>query len=413
MSEHLIIVGAGQAAAQAVQTLTQNAFCGSITVIGEENHLPYQRPPLSKKYLAGELRVERLTIRPRAFYEERRVRLRLGVGVAGIDRHRGRIELMDGEVLGYDWLMLATGSRVRELRVPGAALRGVHYLRGIEDADRIARELAAAERLVVIGAGYIGLEVAAVARSRGRDVKVLEAADRAMARVVSPEVSRFYADVHRAAGVDLRFASSVRALLGKVRVEAVETDDGERHPCDLVVVGIGIEPATALAEDAGLACDNGIVVDAVARSSEPSIVAAGDCTSQPSTLYERRIRLESVHNAIEQGKVAAMSALGRELQATEQVPWFWSDQYDLKLQIAGLSQGYDALAVRGSPQDRHFAAYYAKAGRLIAVDAVNSPKDFLVGKKLIAARASVDLDAITMPDADLDAVAAAALEEAS
>ncbi len=408
MSEHLIIVGAGQAAAQTVQTLTQNDYPGTLTVVGDEPYAPYQRPPLSKKYLAGELARERLAIRPEAFYAQRSVEMRLGERVTRIVPAERRAMLANGESLAYDRLLLATGSRVRKLAVPGATLAGVNTLRSIDDADRIGRELEPGRRLVVIGAGYIGLEVAAIARARGLDVMVLEATDRVMARVVSPEISRFYESVHAEAGVEFRFETKVEALTGDKRVEGVVTAGGTEIPCASVVVGIGISPNVELAVDAGLECDNGIAVDTHARTSEPGIYAAGDCASHPNGIFGRRVRLESVHNAIEQSKAAAHSLLGRA-EPYEQVPWFWSDQYDLKLQIAGLSAGYDAVAVRGDQRARSFAAYYLQDGRLIAVDAVNSPRDFLLAKRLIAARAELDPERVADPATSLDDIARAAL----
>ncbi len=404
MSERLIIVGAGQAAAQAVQTLTQNDFRGTITVVGDEPHLPYQRPPLSKKYLAGELARERLSIRPAAFYQQRGVHIRLGARVEHVDLGDRRVLLPGGESLRYDRLLLATGSRVRTLALPGATLPGIFTLRRIDDADRIGAQLEPGRRLVVIGAGYIGLEVAAVARTRGLHVTVLEAADRVMSRVVSPDVSGFYESLHSAAGVELRLGCAVEAFSGQRRVDGVVTAGGTVHACDCVVVGIGIEPVTELAERAGLACNDGIIVDAQARTSDPHVFAAGDCTRHPNGIYGRDVRLESVHNAIEQSKTAALSALGQP-QDYSQVPWFWSDQYDVKLQIAGLSQGYDAVALRGDPSTRSFAACYLRAGRLIAVDAVNRPKDFVAGKRLIADRAALDVERIADTTIALDELA--------
>lgn len=404
MSERLIIVGAGQAAAQAVQTLTQNDYRGTITVVGDEPYLPYQRPPLSKKYLAGELARERLSLRPAAFYQQRGVSLRLGERVAHVDLSDRRVLLPGGETLDYDRLLLATGSRVRRLALPGATLDGVFTLRRIDDADRIGAQLAPGRRLVVIGAGYIGLEVAAVARSRGLNVTVLEAAERVMSRVVSPAVSEFYEALHAAAGVELRLGCAIEAFTGRQHVAGVVTAGGHVHACDCVVVGIGIDPVTELAERAGLACNDGIVVDAQARASDPHVYAAGDCTRHPNGIYARDVRLESVHNAIEQSKAAALSLLGRP-QHYEQVPWFWSDQYDVKLQIAGLSHGYDAVALRGDPSTRSFAACYLRAGRLIAVDAVNRPKDFVAGKRLIADRAELDIERIADTSIELEKLA--------
>ncbi|HSG65257.1 MAG TPA: FAD-dependent oxidoreductase, partial [Gammaproteobacteria bacterium] len=321
---------------------------------------------------------------------------------------RRRIALDDGRELGYDALLLATGSRVRRLTVPGAGLAGIHYLRTIADADGVSELMSPGRRLAIVGAGYIGLEVAAVARSRGLDVTVLEAADRVMARVVCAEVSQIYARAHESHGVRIVCGAGVREFVGDGQVSAVITADGRSHPCDFVVAGIGIIPETGLAESAGIACDDGICVDEHARTSKAGIYAAGDCTNHPSPLVGRRVRLESVQNAIEQAKTAAASIAGEDA-CYEQVPWFWSDQYDLKLQIAGLSQGYDRIVLRGSPAERRFAVYYLRAGQLIAVDAVNSPKDFLLGKRLLAARATPDSSLLEDARVDVDALGAASL----
>ena len=400
MTAHLIIVGAGQAAAQSILTLTQKSYTGRMTIVGEEPYPPYQRPPLSKRYLSGQLERQRLFLRPSAFYDKHAVSLTLGTRAERLEPDRQRLTLADGRELHYDKLLLATGSRVRRLDVPGADLPGIHYLRSIADADGILGDLAAARRLVVIGGGYIGLEVAAVARARGADVTVLEAADRVMARVVCPEVAAFYHDVHEAAGVEIHCDTAVSGFAGDTRVTGVIGDDGREYPCDFAVVGIGIVPATELAEQAGLDCHDGIVVDEHACTSEPLIYAAGDCTNHPNALLGRRLRLESVHNAIEQSKTAALSMLGTSA-AYAQVPWFWSDQYDLKLQIAGISSGYDRVVLRGDPAARKFAAYYLRENRLIAVDAINSPKDFLLGKRLVAEGATLPPQRIEDTAADL------------
>jgi 3-phenylpropionate/trans-cinnamate dioxygenase ferredoxin reductase subunit len=400
MSEHLVIVGGGQAAAQAVQSLRQQGFAGPITLLGEEPYPPYQRPPLSKKYFAGELPRERLFLRPAAFYAEKNVALEQGARVEEIEPAARRVRLRDGRTLAYDRLLLATGSRVRALEVPGADLPGVHYLRTIADVDAISTSLAPGTRVLLVGAGYIGLEVAAVARQRGFEVTVLEAADRVMSRTVSVEVSAFYEACHRAAGVAIHCGAAVKELHGAARVTAVETADGRTFGCDIVIVGIGIVPNVELAAGAGLACSNGIVVDELARTADPHIVAAGDCTNHPLPLFERRVRLESVPNAIHQAKVAAGTLLGTAAPYSE-VPWFWSDQYDLKLQIAGLSTGYDEVVVRGDPAARSFAAFYLRGGRLLAVDAVNCPREFIAGKKLVANRARIGADVLRDASVDL------------
>ncbi len=406
MSEHLVIVGGGQAAAQAVQSLRQQGYVGAITLLGDEPYLPYQRPPLSKKYFAGELARERLFLRPETFYAERNVALSRSARVEEIEPAARRVRLRDGRSFAYDRLLLATGSRVRELAVPGADLPGVHYLRTIADVDAITASLAPAAHVLLVGAGYIGLEVAAVARQRGFDVTVLEATERVMSRTVSVEVSAFYEACHRAAGVAIHCRAAVKALHGAARVTEVETTDGRRFGCDIVVLGLGIVPNIELAARAGLECSNGIVVDEFAQTADPHIVAAGDCTNQPLALLERRVRLESVPNAIHQAKIAAATLLGTPTPYSE-VPWFWSDQYDLKLQIAGLSTGYDEVVVRGDPATRSFAAFYLRAGQLLAVDAVNSPKEFIAGKKLVANRARIAPEVLRDAAVDLTPLATA------
>jgi len=406
MNDHLVIVGGGQAAAQAVQSLRQQSFTGAITLLSDEPHPPYQRPPLSKKYFAGELARERLLLRPAAFYAEKGVALELGARVEEIEPAERRVRLRDGRTLAYDRLLLATGSRARVLPVPGADLPGVHYFRTIADVDSILVSLAPGARAVLVGAGYIGLEVAASARQRGFDVTVLEAADRVMSRTVSAEVSAFYEACHRTAGVAIHCNAGVKAFHGGARVTAVETTDGRQFACDVAIIGIGIEPNVELAARAGLPCSNGIVVDELARTADPNIVAAGDCTNHPLPLLERRVRLESVPNAIHQAKVAAASLVGTPSPYSE-VPWFWSDQYDLKLQIAGLSTGYDEVVLRGDPATRSFAAFYLRAGQLLAVDAVNSPKEFIAGKKLVANRARIAPDVLRDVTIDLTPLATA------
>jgi 3-phenylpropionate/trans-cinnamate dioxygenase ferredoxin reductase subunit len=402
MSNHFVIVGGGQAASQAVQTLRQQGFTGDLTLIGDEPHLPYQRPPLSKKYLAGELPQERLFLRHAAFYAEKGVTLELGRRAMELDVATRAVRLDDGRTLRYDRLLLATGSAVRTLPIPGAELPGVHYLRTIADVDAIAARLVPNTRVLLVGAGYIGLEVAAVTAQRGFAVTVVEALERVMARTVAPQVSEFYDRQHREHGVTIHYGAAVRAFHGDAGVSVVELADGRRLDCDVAIVGIGVVPNVALARNAGLPCDNGIVVDAHARTADEHVYAAGDCTNQPLGRFGRRVRLESVPNAIHQAKVAASGMLGAPTTYSE-VPWFWSDQYDLKLQIAGLSTGYDEVAIRSGATPHNFAAYYLAAGKVIAVDAVNSPHDFMNGKKLVAAGAALTADEIRDPQTDLAA----------
>lgn len=388
MSE-LVIVGAGHGAGQVVASLLQKKFDGRVTIIGDEKWYPYQRPPLSKKFLSGALPAERLYFKPESFYDVPSVDVLLDTRVTAIDREAGTVSTSSGLSFPYDQLVVATGSRPRLLTTPGAELEGIHYLRGIDDVTGIRAEMAAGKRMAIVGAGYIGLEVAAVAATAGLDVTVIEMADRVMSRVVSPELSAYYQDVHRRNGVELRLSTGVTGFTGDGRVAAVQLDDGGEIDTDIVVIGIGIVPNVELARDCGLEVGDGIVVDDHCRTSDPSVFAIGDCTWHPNDILGTELRLESVHNALEQAKTAAANICGDEVTYA-QVPWFWSDQYNLKLQIAGLSTGYDQVVLRGDPGSDAFACLYLCEGALIAIDAVNSPKDFVQSKALIAAHAVVD-----------------------
>ena len=380
MADPLVIIGAGQAASQLMASLAQDGFAGEICLVGDEPHLPYQRPPLSKKFLAGELALDRLYVKPAAFYEKSGCRLLLGQRAERIDRAGRAVLLADGSRLPYSTLVLATGSRPRELPLPGA-----FYLRNIADVDAIRARLAPGKSLVVIGGGYIGLELAAVAVKLGVGVTVLEQAPRLMARGVGPVVSQFYARLHGEEGVVIRTDAVVRGLEGK----RVVCEDAQ-YDADIVVVGAGAVPNVELAREAGLAVEDGIVVDAQCRTDDPSIYAIGDCTSQHHDLVGRRLRLESVHNALEQARIAAAAICGRKPPAI-QVPWFWTDQYDVKMQMAGLSGGHDCAVVRGNAEHgRSFAVFYLREGTLIAVDAVNRAPEFMMSKQLIAERAKID-----------------------
>ena len=400
MSQKIAIAGAGHAAGQLVTSLRQNKFDGDIVLIGDEPYLPYQRPPLSKKYLAGELDAERLYVKPASFYEEAEVELHLDTRIEAIDRDEHCLCIEGGKRIGYDKLVLAVGSRVRRLPVDGVTLPGVHYLRSIDDVDGIREGLESGRRIVVVGAGYIGLEVAAVARQAGLDVTVIEMADRVMSRVVSPELSDFYQIEHTDQGVKLRLSTGVQSINGKRRVKSVTTSAGDDLPADLVVIGVGIVPNTELASAAGLEVDNGIVVDDHCRTSDPDIYAVGDCTLHPNGIYGRNLRLESVHNALEQAKTAAANLCGADV-AYSQVPWFWSDQYDLKLQIVGLSEGYDEVVIRGNPAERSFSCLYLKDSRLIAIDAINAPRDFVQSKAIIAAGEPIEKEHLADPETQL------------
>jgi 3-phenylpropionate/trans-cinnamate dioxygenase ferredoxin reductase component len=389
MYERVVIAGGGQAAVQAIDTLRRKGFAGKLVLVGDEPWLPYQRPPLSKKYLAGALERDRLLLRPPHFYESHSIETHLGRRVEEISRREQRVRLDDGSNVAYDALLIATGSRPRALAAPGMDLDGVHFLRTIADVERIRAGWEPGKRLIIVGGGYIGLEVAATARERGLEVTVLEMADRVMNRVVCPQISAFYQGEHARHGVRILCNSRVQALAaapGSRRVRAVVTGSGEEHPADCVVVGCGVVPADELAVAAGLACENGVVVDDRCRTSDPAIYAAGDCTSHPSLHYGRRLRLESVDNAFEQGASAALNMLGIET-VHDKVPWFWSDQYDLKLIIIGVGQGYDTVVMRGDPTSHAFSACYLRGGELIAIDTINSPKDQMAARKLIAAHA--------------------------
>ena len=405
MTNRVVIAGAGHAAGQVVASLRQHKFDGQVVLVGDEPHLPYQRPPLSKKFLSGDMAAERLYVKPESFYDDPAITLQLDTPIIAIDRDKKCLQVENREDIGYDKLVIATGSRVRRLPIEGADLKGVHYLRSIADVDGIREGMDAGKKIVIIGAGYIGLEVAAVAQQAGLGVTVIEMADRVMSRVVSPETSDFYQIEHTERGVRFRLSTGVSSLNGKKRIKSVTTSEGEEIPADLVVIGVGIQPNTELATSAGLDTDNGIVVDDHCQTSDPSIFAVGDCTSHPNAIYDRRLRLESVHNAVEQAKTAAANICGLDVTYA-QVPWFWSDQYDLKLQIAGLSEGYDDVVIRGNPAERSFSCLYLRDGRLIAVDAINAPRDFVQSKQLIADRAEIAKERLADPATPLKDIAA-------
>lgn len=385
----VIIIGGGQAGGEIALRLRQGGFTGDITLIGEEAAAPYQRPPLSKKYLAGELSMDRLLLRPPAVYAEDNIALLSPVRAVWIDRASKRVRLEGGRELPYDALVLATGARPRKLPLAGADLDGVHVFRTAADVDAIRTRFNAGARLIVVGAGYIGLEVAAVARQHGLDVTVVETAVRPLARVTSPEVAGFFLDEHTRQGVRFVLGGQPAVIKGQAHVTGVALTDGAELPADLVISGIGINPETTLAQQCNLVVDNGVVTDKQCRTSDPNIFAIGDCARRPMTYYDDRMqRLESVHNAVEGGRIVAAAILGKDAYV-EETPWFWSDQYDLKLQIAGLFQDYDHLIFRGAMAERAFAAFYYKGERLIAVDAVNKPGEFLGAKTLIQRKQTI------------------------
>jgi 3-phenylpropionate/trans-cinnamate dioxygenase ferredoxin reductase subunit len=382
MTEAVVIIGAGQAGAQLAMSLRQARFPGPIVLIGDEPYLPYQRPPLSKKFLGEPRAADTLFLRPDSFWQGQDVTLELGTAVAAVDRTRRRVSLIDGREIDYATLVLATGTSARRLPVPGTALAGVHSLRGIEDALGLRAALDSARRIVIVGGGYIGLEVASVIRSEGRDVTIVEAQERLLKRVTGPVVASFYDRLHRNRGVTFRLGNQLAAIEGDRQVSGARLANGDHLPADLVIVATGARANDDLAAAAGIACNDGILVDEFARTSDPAIYAIGDCTRFPSRRYGRLMRLESVQNAIDQAKAAAAAITGTP-QSYDPVPWFWSDQYDTKLQIAGLADGYEAAETVGDPEIR-FSVEYRRSGRLIAVDAVNDARAHMMARRRIA-----------------------------
>ena len=396
----VVIVGASHAAAEAISTLRKKGFEGTVTLIGDEALLPYQRPPLSKKYFNDEVTLEQLYIKGPATYDvegSMSVVKKLGRTAESIDRINKQVVLDGDERVSYDKLILATGTRARYLPVEGGDLPQIMYLRTKEDVDRIKKSVTAGSKLLIVGAGYIGLEVAASAVKQDVQVTVLEAMDRVLQRVTSPTVSAFYQQVHEQEGVEIRLETALQKFEATMDGCQAVLADGETIAFDCAIVGIGVVPNIELAEEAGLVCDNGIVVDEFTKTVDPDIYAVGDCSNHPSFIYDRRLRLESVPNAMGQAKAAAASICGEDT-VYDEVPWFWSDQYNVKLQTVGLCEGYDELVIRGNPELRKFAVFYLLEQRLIAVDAINSPAEFMVSKKLVAARATPDVQQL----ADLD-----------
>ncbi|MBJ8342982.1 MULTISPECIES: NAD(P)/FAD-dependent oxidoreductase [Antrihabitans] len=395
--QRALIVGASHAGAQLAASLRQEGWVGEIVLIGEESALPYQRPPLSKSYLAGTSTLDELAIRSAEFYRKQGIRL-LDATVTAIDRSAGHVVLNTGDALPYDKLALCTGARPRRLSTPGADLAGVYYLRTAADVESIREAARPGLRAVIVGGGYIGLETAASLRALGLEVTVLEATGRVLERVTAPEVSAFFDRIHREEGVNIRTGALVEALSGDGRVREVVLASGESIPTDLVIVGIGVEPNTELAAAAGLVVDNGIEINDHARTSAPDIVAAGDCASHVMARYGRRIRLESVPSAGEQAKVAAATICGKSKKIAA-LPWFWSDQYDLKLQIAGLNTGYDEVVLSGDPtRDRDFSCFYLHAGELIAADCIKRPRDFMFSKRVITQQLPVGRAELVLAD---------------
>jgi len=359
-------------------------------VLGEESDMPYQRPPLSKDVLAGAKTTEMIQIRPAALYEKSDIEFLLGVRVKQIDRENKLLRLSDGEHAHYDKLALTLGSRARTIPLEGSDLEGVFYLRTLADVLQIRPYVAKGKRAVIIGGGYIGLEAASVLRKLDMEITIIEALPRVLQRVTAPEISLFFQRIHAEEGVKILTKIGVSSIEQSGPEKQVVCDDGTVYEADLVIIAVGIVPNVELAADAGLAVDNGILVDEFTRTSDPDIVAAGDCTCHFNPIYQRNIRLESVQNANDQAKTAAATLCGKP-EPYRALPWFWSEQYDVKLQIAGLSQGYDGLTLRGNPDEgRNFAVFYFSGDRLLAVDAINRPAEFMLGKRLLTQGGPVD-----------------------
>ena len=392
--ENLVVIGAGQSAIQCITSLKKEGYEGSITLVGEEEHLPYQRPPLSKGFLDDSINKERLYFKKLDFFTENKIQLKLGISATSVDIENNLVNLSDEEKLHFDKLVFATGSRVRLLDFPGNDLDNIHYLRGLDDAKNIKKGLEKSKHLVVIGAGYIGLEVAAIASEKGVKVSIVEMADRVMSRTVDPQISDYYLNLHQNNGVKFKFNTSLEEIKGQGQVESVVCSDGTSINADMVIIGAGVIPNTEIAQNSGVSCENGILVDEFGRTNFKNVFACGDCTSHPNKLLNMQLRLESVHNAMEQSKAVAMSVSDKPAEYS-QIPWFWSDQYDHKLQIVGISGSHDTVTMRGSTDASKFMLFYTRGEELVAVDAVNNPKDFLICRKLVANKVKIKTDMIS------------------
>ncbi len=398
---HIVVVGAGQAGSSLVAKLRKDSFEGEITLIGEETAPPYQRPPLSKAYLLGDMALERLYLRPESFYADQNIKLRLGAHVDAIDT-AAKTLTVDGETLAYDQLALTTGSTPHRLPASiGGALGGVYVVRGLTDVDAMEPEFGEGKHVLIVGGGYIGLEAAAVAKKKGLKVTLVEMADRILQRVASPETSDYFRALHASHGVNILEGTGLSRLTGDTRVTGAELTDGSALEVDFVIVGVGIAPATSLAEQAGLTLENGIKTDTQGRTSGASVWAAGDCASFP--YRDTRIRLESVPNAIDQAEIVAQNMLGTGVDYVAK-PWFWSDQYDVKLQIAGLNTGYDSVVARHGDKEGSVSFWYYKGDTLLAVDAANDPRAYMIGKRLIEAGKSPAPEDIANPETDMKAL---------
>ncbi|MFK8399899.1 NAD(P)/FAD-dependent oxidoreductase [Pseudomonas sp. BGr12] len=383
ISNDVVVIGAGQAGFQIAASLRQGGHTGRILIIGDEANAPYQRPPLSKAFLKQQADEQSIQLRPASFYQDNKIELICGEQVSNIDRTRKVVETSCGKTYAYSKLAIATGTRPRPLDIPGSDLKGVHSLRSFLDATNLRDEINQLNKIVIIGGGFIGLEVAACAAGLGKQVTVLEYAPRIMGRAVSPISSEFFQLYHTSLGVQIITDARLKRIGGEGRTEFVELQTGQKLEADLVLVGVGALPNCEVAHAAGLECSNGIVVDEFAVTSDPDIVAAGDCTNHPNKFANGNFRLESVQNAIDQAKVAAQSLLGAK-NAYDVAPWFWSDQGAIKLQTVGLPLDTDQHVVRGNPEESKFSVFHFRGGRLTAVESINSPADHMVARRLLA-----------------------------
>lgn len=403
-SDGVVIVGSGQAGFQLAASLRMQGYEEPIVLIGDEPSLPYQRPPLSKDFMAGKQDIEDTALRPLAFYQSHRIDLLTDTKVIEIDRAARSVSVASGRSLSYEALVLAVGARNRGLLVKGAELDGICYLRTDAEAVNIQQRLEHARDIVVIGGGFIGLELAAVACTLGKSVRVLEVQSRLMPRVVSPILSDFYRDLHTRQGVKISLGIELSEIVGhQGKVSAVVLNDGSVCPADLVLIGIGVVPNIELARDAGLRISNGIAVDEHLRTEDESVYAIGDCANHPNPFAGGCVRIESVQNAVDQAKCVGANILGRA-ENYRAVPWFWTDQFDIKLQMAGLSSGYEQVVTRGEPESRKFSVFYFRNSRLAAVDSVNRPGDHLAGRKLIQAGTHITPEQAADPSVDLKAL---------
>ena len=396
---NIVIIGAGQAAGQCVATLKKLGCTNKIILIGEESHPPYQRPPLSKSFLEGKVGLERVYMKNREFYEENEVEFYPNTLVKEIDREEKKVRTSCGKEFEFEKLVIATGSRARELEIEGIQLGNVYYLRTIDDVEKIKEQMSVCQNLSIIGAGYIGLEVAAVASELGMNVSIFEMADRSMNRTVDKKISEHFEDLHKTNGVNFYFQSNIEKLQGETFIEGVKLDDGSLIPADILIIGIGIIPNQELAENAGLDCNNGILVNDKGITSDQSIFACGDCTNHPNKFLNKNVRLESVQNALEQSKIVAANIMGQE-EKYEVVPWFWSDQYDQKLQIVGIPEEYYEIVKREYADG--FSLFYLSNKTIISVTTINNPKEFLICKKLVEKKVKISSDILTKTANDLN-----------